>query len=214
MKVVYVGCGMSAVEGVENLDNSPSVIIGRHRFLYYILDSMKLLKPEQKAFIDVVKEKNIKYGTVTKLPFKNGTMDLVYSSHTVEHLYMKDFLKFMREAERVLKPDGVFRMVIPDLAICLEKYKESKDADAFCATIHMGYRNRPHFVEKLSILLFGDRQHKWMYDGESMRKFIERHSNFRAVILKSGETTIRGGNYKINLREREGESVYLECRKK
>lgn len=28
MKVVYVGCGMSAIKGAINLDNSPSVILG------------------------------------------------------------------------------------------------------------------------------------------------------------------------------------------
>lgn len=212
MKVVYVGCGMNAVEGVQNLDNSPSVIIGRHRFLYCILNSMKLLKPEQKTFINVVKDKNIKYGNVTKLPFEDGTMDLVYTSHTIEHLYREDLLKFIREAERVLKPDGVFRIVIPDLAICLEKYKESGDADTFCEALCMGQRDRPDFIQKLSILLFGDRGHKWMYDGVSMKKYIEKHSNFQAIILRAGETTLSGG-CEINLREHEGESVYLECRK-
>lgn len=65
-------------------------------------------------------------------------------------------------------------------------------------------------IQKLSLLFFGDRNHKWMYDGESMKEFIESHSNFKATILSAGETTIVGETG-IDLRERESESVYLEC---
>ena len=102
------------------LDNSPSVILGNMRLLYVLCDKLRLLKPEQKAFIEVIKERNIRYGNATKLPFKDHTMDVVYSSHAIEHLYEEDFIKFMKESERVLKPDGVFRLVIPDLYICEE----------------------------------------------------------------------------------------------
>lgn len=91
-----------------------------------------MLKPEQKAFIEVIKERNIRYGSATRLPFKDHTMDVVYSSHTIEHLYEEDFIKFMKDSERVLKPGGVFRMAIPDLNIYLKKYEDTKDAEAFC----------------------------------------------------------------------------------
>lgn len=214
LKVAYIGCGMSAAGGCFNLDNSPSVVIGRHKALCFLLDKLHMLKQEQKAFIDVIKERNIYYGCATKLPFKNSSMDLVYSSHTVEHLYQRDFIKFMKEADRVLRPGGVFRMAIPDLAICAEKYMNSRDADAFCASMGMGFRDEPSLVEKISLIAFGDRGHKWMYDGKSMKSFIERNSVFNdVVILKAGETTMEG-NPMIDLREREGESVYLECRRK
>ncbi len=193
------------------MDNSPSVILGRIKLLYVLCDKLKLLKPEQRAFIEVVKKKNIRYGSATKLPFKDHTMDVVYSSHTIEHLYEEDFVKFMREAERVLRPGGTFRLAIPDLDICVKKYAVSKDGDALCTTIHMGSRHKPTLAEKLSFLMFGDRKHKWMYNGESMKKFIETHSNFKAVILPAGKTEIVGETG-INLKERESESVYLECR--
>ena len=172
-----------------------------------------MLKPEQKAYIESAKKLGVVYGSATKLPFKNNSMDLVYSSHMVEHLYEEDFLKFLSESDRVLKPNGVFRMVIPDLSLYVKKYLETGDADEFCKMIHMSDRNKPSFSEKIALLLFGNRKHKWMYDGQSMKNYIEKHSNFTNVtILPPGETTIKD-DPKINLREREGISVYFECRR-
>ena len=173
-----------------------------------------MLKPEQKAYINVAKELGVIYGDATKLPFENSSMDLVYSCHTVEHLYEEDFLKFMSEADRVLKPDGVFRMVIPDLSLYVKKYLESGDADQFCEMLHMSDRKKLNFADKIALLIFGNRKHKWMYDGASMKKYIEQHSKFNDVkILKPGETTIKG-DPKINLREYKGVSVYFECRRR
>ena len=173
-----------------------------------------MLKSEQKAYINTAKTLGVIYGDATKLPFDNSSMDLVYSCHTVEHLYEEDFLKFLNEADRVLKPDGVFRMVIPDLSLYVKKYLESGDADKFCEMLHMSDRNKPRFADKIAFLFLGNRKHKWMYDGASMKRYLEEHSNFTDVrILRPGETTI-DGNPKINLNEYEGVSVYFECRRK
>lgn len=173
-----------------------------------------MFKPEQKAYIEKAKSLGVIYGDATRLPLKNNSMDLVYSCHTVEHLYEEDFLKFLQEADRVLKPDGIFRMVIPDLSLVVKRYLETGNADEFCETLHMSDRHKPTFADKIALLLFGNRKHKWMYDGESMKKYLETHSNFNDVrVLKPGETTIKG-DPKINLREYEGPSVYFECRRR
>lgn len=214
LKVLYVGCGTNAVGGAINIDNSPSVVIGRHKVLYFLLDKLHILKQEQKEFISVIQEKKIHYGNATRLPCQSSSMDLVYSSHTIEHLFQRDFIRFMKEADRVLKTDGVFRIVIPDLAICVEKYMNSGDADIFCASLCMGFRDELGIIEKIRFIAFGDRNHKWMYDGKSMKAFIKKNSVFKnVVILKAGETTITGDPL-IDLKEHEGESVYLECRRK
>lgn len=78
---------------------------------------------------------------------------------------------------------------------------------------YIGNREKPRIKQKISVLLFSDRKHKWMYDGKSMKEYIETHSSFDDIVLPAGETTIKG-KMGINLREREGESVYLECRKR
>jgi SAM-dependent methyltransferase len=49
------------------------------------------------------------------LPFPDGTFDLVYHSHTLEHLDRAEGERLLRECFRVLAPGGVVRIVVPDL---------------------------------------------------------------------------------------------------
>jgi len=53
----------------------------------------------------------VKYGDVTELDFKADTFDKIYSLHTVEHI--ENLEKFFRQANRVLKPGGIFILVYP-----------------------------------------------------------------------------------------------------
>jgi predicted SAM-dependent methyltransferase len=56
------------------------------------------------------------------LPFENSTWRGIYAHHVVEHLSFVDALGLFRECRRVLRPGGVFRMVVPDLEIFLRLY--------------------------------------------------------------------------------------------
>ncbi|MDP1561082.1 MAG: methyltransferase domain-containing protein [Pirellulaceae bacterium] len=49
------------------------------------------------------------------LPSKPNQYDMVYHSHVLEHLTPADGQRLIEECYRVLKPDGVLRIVVPDL---------------------------------------------------------------------------------------------------
>src|SRR3989338_10666076 len=49
------------------------------------------------------------------LPFADNTFDVVYHSQFIEHLPMDKAYVFLAECCRVLKPNGVLRVVTPDL---------------------------------------------------------------------------------------------------
>jgi glycosyltransferase involved in cell wall biosynthesis/predicted SAM-dependent methyltransferase len=52
---------------------------------------------------------------VTKgLPQKSETVDAIVTSHLLEHISRADGLKFLRECLRVLKPEGILRVAVPD----------------------------------------------------------------------------------------------------
>lgn len=66
---------------------------------------------------NLVKKVNILKG----LPFSNDSFDAVYSSHFIEHLSKNNAIYVLEEAIRVLKKDGIIRIVVPDLEnICRE----------------------------------------------------------------------------------------------
>jgi len=57
-----------------------------------------------------------------RLPYADGSMDLVYSSHLLEHLSPEQAEKLLKESLRVLKPGGVVRVVVPDLEALARNY--------------------------------------------------------------------------------------------
>lgn len=50
------------------------------------------------------------------LPFADTTVDVIYSSHTVEHVDSPTALRFFDECFRVLKPGGVVRIAVPSVS--------------------------------------------------------------------------------------------------
>jgi predicted SAM-dependent methyltransferase len=59
------------------------------------------------------------------LPFSDGSFDVVYHSHVLEHLSKRDAPALLSECRRVLKSGGVIRVVVPDLERIAQLYFES-----------------------------------------------------------------------------------------
>ena len=54
---------------------------------------------------------NLKQG----IPFPNESFDVVYHSHVLEHFPKSEAEPFIKECYRVLRPQGILRVVVPDL---------------------------------------------------------------------------------------------------
>lgn len=65
---------------------------------------------------------------VRTLPmFADDSVDLVYACHVLEYLDRAEAADALREWRRVLKPDRVLRLAVPDFAALAEVYRESGD---------------------------------------------------------------------------------------
>lgn len=65
------------------------------------------------------------------IPFEDNTFDLVYHSHVVEHFPKILAESFIKECCRVLKPQGILRVIVPDLEQIARLYlKALEKADA------------------------------------------------------------------------------------
>jgi len=111
---------------------------------------------------------------ITKpLPQKESEVDFIFIEHLLEHITQKDAYNFLKECHRVLKLDGVIRIVIPDLRKiyegCNQDYlnfisvffpagTKMKLQDAIEAIIfkhnHQSYWNSELLVTVLSIIGF------------------------------------------------------------
>lgn len=56
------------------------------------------------------------------LPFTDNSIDIINSSHVIEHLPLESALHFYNECYRVLKPGGIFRISTPDASLLVQHY--------------------------------------------------------------------------------------------
>lgn len=62
------------------------------------------------------------------LPFHDNTFDIVYHSQFIEHLPHDKAFSFIRECHRILKPNGILRLVTPDLKNQAAEYLRNLEA--------------------------------------------------------------------------------------
>ena len=65
---------------------------------------------------------------VTKpLPFPDGSVEAVFHEHMLEHLTLEQAYALTRDCHRVLAPDGVLRIVVPDAGAYARSYAHGGD---------------------------------------------------------------------------------------
>ena len=64
----------------------------------------------------------IAHNLLQGIPFEKDRFDFVYHSHVLEHFSREDGEKLIQECNRVLKQNGVLRIVIPDLERIAREY--------------------------------------------------------------------------------------------
>jgi predicted SAM-dependent methyltransferase len=59
------------------------------------------------------------------IPFPDASFDVVYHSHVLEHFSQSAAASFIKECYRVLRPQGILRVVVPDLEQITRTYLHS-----------------------------------------------------------------------------------------
>lgn len=68
-----------------------------------------------------------RWGVGQPLPFEDGGVDVVYHSHLIEHLPSRNGAELLRECHRILRPNGIIRIVVPDLENIARAYLSALD---------------------------------------------------------------------------------------
>ena len=208
---VNVGCGSSPIEGWRNFDNSPSLLLAKIPGAGSLLGGVGLLSGPQREYIRFASETRIEYADVReRIPVPDGSVDVLYSSHMLEHIDREDAKAFLREGLRVLRPGGILRLAVPDLMFYAKRYAEDGDLEYFMYHTHMTRPRLRGLGKKLSWLVTGDRHHQWMYDARHLCGVLREVGYRDPQSLAAGETGIAepGG---LNLSERAPESLYVEA---
>lgn len=213
MRRINIGCGMTPTKGWRNIDNSWSILFAQFGSIGNLLYKIGLIEKDTLAYIKFCRENEIERANVAKkIPAEAGSIDVLYTSHMLEHLDREEALIFLQEALRVLKPAGIIRVAVPNLGKKIEEYIGSRDADKFIESLHMGVSRPKTFAQKLRMLVVGTRHHQWMYDGNSLSNLLIQIGFEDPKVLEPGQTTIANSG-ELNLSERVDESLYVEARK-
>jgi predicted SAM-dependent methyltransferase len=71
--------------------------------------------PQQlKNFYSKTDFREFYYQAGDKLDFEDNTFDFIFSEHFLEHLFLDEAFELLKECYRILKPNGVVRIVVPD----------------------------------------------------------------------------------------------------
>ena len=167
---VQYGCGISAPAGWLNFDASPRLRLERIPGVRAILGStMGLLFPPNVRFGDIVRG----------LPIPDKSAYGVYCSHVLEHLARNDLAPALRNTLRILRPGGIFRLVVPDLHWRALRYVTDAAsgkhlaAEQFMGAIYLGRGVRPKGLVSHARAYFGHSPHLWMYDFDSLKAGLE-----------------------------------------
>jgi predicted SAM-dependent methyltransferase len=72
--------------------------------------------------IDSIEGPHIKSHDITKLPYEDNSVDVLYSSHTLEYFDKDEALKVLTEWYRVLKIGGKIYLSVPDFGAMADLY--------------------------------------------------------------------------------------------
>jgi hypothetical protein len=206
---VNIGCGATPTVGWRNFDNSLSLRFASYRILTRVLSP--ILSSQQLAYIDYCRKSQIEFADASKrIPLSDGSAEVVYSSHMLEHLDRREAHAFLTEARRVLCDGGIIRIAIPDMGKLCVTYIERGDADYFMERMLVCEPKPKTLLGRFHQAIVGPRHHHWMYDGASLTKLLYSASFRDVVLLNPGETTILNPK-PLDLFERADESIYAEA---
>jgi len=185
MDRLNLGCGPNAPSSWLNLDGSWNAWLYNHGGIRWALATLGVINRDQGSQWSV---RPIIHDLRRPLPFREDTLSAVYASHILEHLYLVDARRLLTECRRVLKPNGVIRIIVPDLRFMVTEYLAKKNDSG--RALSEKIRAADYLNERLAfrkpappggnlLLRFYEtwkdlHSHYWMYDSDSLACYVEQ----------------------------------------
>jgi predicted SAM-dependent methyltransferase len=131
--------------------------------------------------------KNIRSSNLLNgIPLADTTVDVIYHSHVLEHFSKNEALNFIKECYRVLKPNGIIRVVVPDLEQLAMEYIKSLNV------VSEEYNTLNEANYRWSVIELLDQMVREIPGGEMLEFWKQREmTNEPKVIERVGEEFLR-----------------------
>lgn len=104
------------------------------------------------------------------IPYQDNNVDLIFTSHMLEHITREEGKKFLKECYRVLKPDGIIRISVPDTRLITQKYLDGEIMEY--KYINVGVETADDEAEAYYNLLLAG--HKTIYDQQALCQILKK----------------------------------------
>lgn len=196
---VNLGAGLELAPGWINIDGSLNYLVANlpkifHLIAYEFSGSKNFYKKEE--YCNTLENNNFIHHDISfGVPFQNENIDYIYSSHFLEHLYLKEAKHLLNDCYRVLKKGGQIRISVPDLEHAINLYKKGQGETMLSSYFFMDDES-----------FFG--QHKYMYDFKILSSILEEIG-----FINITKSSYKHGNFPDIeiLDSREGESLFIEA---
>ncbi len=145
------------------------------------------------------------------LPFPDGSIDLIFHEHFLEHLdYPGEATALVRESRRVLVPEGYMRIGVPDTEYTLKAYIQRNEAYfRLCRERwHPKWCTTP--MESVNFHFRQSGEHKFAYDFETLAKLLAQTGFKNISRSQYRSSTVPALN--IDTRNDAG-TLWVECQK-
>lgn len=210
---VNLGCGVNAAPEWVNVDRSAGPLLSQHPALKRTLYKIGLLS---KAQFETAWPRTIIRVDVTRhFPWKPQTVDVIYSSHMLEHLRREEAVRLLQNCRMALKQEAILRLAIPDLDSAVEHYCALKNvgdreaADTFMRSLYVVPETTGGGALHRMAMTFYHRPHQWMYDYESMAEVLESIGFCEVRRHEFG----KGDCPDLDLVETRPDSLFVEARR-
>ena len=142
---LHIGCGYTRIEGFVNIDC---------RYLPSVDDiqNAELMRS-----------------------YKPNSVDLIYSSHVLEHFGRWKYKHIIQRWFEILKPNGIIRLAVPDFSKICDHYNANKDLSSLIGLLYGGQD-------------YTENQHYMTFDFDSLKKVLV-DTGFKNVGIWDWRTT-------------------------
>jgi predicted SAM-dependent methyltransferase len=100
------------------------------------------------------------------IPADTGSVDMIYSSHFLDHLTYQEGMAFLKEARRVIKPDGVMRIVLADAGMIAGHFNDQESWFSQFDEVNQGCAEATTAIGKLWSLIHAGKSSA--YDSDTL----------------------------------------------
>lgn len=111
---------------------------------------------------------DIKWDLKFGIPLSDKSVDIIYSSHLLEHISYNHLIPFLKECRRVLKIGGEFSVCVPNFKLYIDAYKDGKLFQARDKWWQPAMINTGSNIDQLNYITYMLDQHKYMFDEQNL----------------------------------------------